>query len=369
MFSILALLSQQKIRSQSNLIKNVSTSVRPLLLASTKCKQTKSQKGTHLKRPCLLTILFWVATTTAALSQPLIEEQQRLNFGTLAIAANASVSRFTYPRTGININVEGQFKLINSGSPGRYRFTDFPAFTVLSVSLDNTTLSAGGTGIPEPLTVDNYDFAELTTDAQGEAELLLGARLNTSGNSGSYVDAPYSGTTVLRVDYWQPDVKAYVFNTKTIDLETELRSNVTLNLEQPLSFGTLFARSSNTVQAVLTLSPSGSYTISEPGNSRLVSLVKPEQGVLRVSGAAPYYNLTITPQAADVLLEHTQSPGSAPHFILSALVTSPEGTVRTGANSELLISIGGTLKTELTASPAIYPSGQYEGTYQLTVAY
>jgi hypothetical protein len=355
--------------SQSKLIQRMSTQVHSRLLPPTKRRRATSQKGVRLKRLCFLTILFWLATTTAVKSQPLIEEQQRLNFGTLAIASNASVSRFTYPRTGSNINIEGQFALIASGSPGRYSFTGFPAYTVLSVSLNNTTLTALGGGFFEPLTVDNYDFAELTTDAQGEAELSLGARLNTTGNGGSYVDAPYSSSTVLRVDYWQPDVKGYVFNIKTIDLETELRSTVTINQEQQLHFGTLFARSSNAGQAVLTLSTSGSYTISEPGNSRLISLVKPDQGVLRVSGAAPYYNLTITAQATDVLLEHTESPGSAPHFILSDLVTSPGGTVRTNADGELLIKIGGTLKTELTVSPAIYPSGQYEGIYELTVSY
>lgn len=328
-----------------------------------------SQKGARLKRPFFLTLLIWLATTTAAIAQPLIEQQQPLNFGVLAIKTNASVSRFTYPRSGSNIIIEGQFVLISRGSPGLYRFTGFPAYTTLSVSLGNTTLTATGAGIAEPLTVDNYDIAELTTNALGEAELSLGARLNTTGNGGSYVDAPYSGTTVLRVDYWQPDVKSYVFNTKTIDLDTELSSTLTVTEVQQLNFGTLFARSSNTSQAVITLSPSGSYTISEPGNSRLVSLVKPDQGVLSVSGAAPNYILTITPQSTDVLLEHTEFPGSAPHFILSDLVTSPDGLGITDANGELLIQIGGTLKTEQTPSPVTYPSGQYRGTYQLTVSY
>jgi hypothetical protein len=369
MFSILVRLSQQNLWRQSKLIKRVSTQVHSLLLPLTKWNLAMPRKWAGIKRCFISTILLWLATTTAAISQPLIEEQQRLNFGTLAIASNTSVSRFTFPRTGSNINIEGQFALIAVGSPGLYRFTGFPAYTSLSVSLNTTTLTALGGGFFEPLTVDNYDFSELTTDAQGEAELSLGARLSTTGNGGSYVDAAYSGTTVLRVDYWQPDAKAFVFNTKSIDLETELRSTLTINQEQQLNFGTLFAHSSNTNQAVLTLSPTGSYTISEPGNSRLISLVKPDQGVLRVSGAAPNYNLTITTQVADVLLEHTQSPGGAPHFILSALVTSPDGTVTTGANGELLIKIGGTLKTELTASPTIYPSGQYEGTYQLTVSY
>jgi hypothetical protein len=325
-----------------------------------------TQKGARFKRPFVWTILFWLATTTVAVSAPLIEEQQRLNFGILAVADNTIVSRFTYPRTGLNINIQGRFVLISNGSPGRYQFSGFPANTTLTVSLTNTTLSPSG--ISESLSVDNYDFGTLFTDAQGDAELTLGGRLNTSGNSGSYADAAYSGSTTLRVDYWQPDVQAFVFNTQLIDLEVELSSTLAINQDQQLNFGTLFARSSNTGQAVLTLSPSGSYTISEPENSRLVSIVKPKQGILRVSGAAPNYSLTITPQAGDVLLEHT-SNGSAPHFILSALVTSPDLTGRTDANGELLIKIGGTLKTELTASPEIYPSGQYEGIYQLTVSY
>jgi hypothetical protein len=355
------------------IIKLVLTPVLSLLLPATNLRQAMSivylLKGAHLKRPFFLAILFWVATTTVALAQPLIEEQQRLNFGTLAIAANISVSRFTYPRTGFGISIVGQFVLIGNGLPGRYSFSGFPPNTTLSVSLDTAILDAEGTGISEPLTVDNYDFATLTTDDQGEAELSLGARLNTTGNSGSYADALYSGTTVLRVDYWQPDANGYVFNTQIIDLETELSSTLGLNEEQQLNFGTLFARTSDTVQAVLTLSPSGSYTISEPGDSRLVAIAKPSQGVLRVSGAAANYSLTITPQAGDVLLEHTINPSSAPHLILSALVTSPDGVGKTDANGELLIKIGGTLKTELTASPEVYPSGQYEGTYQLTVSY
>jgi hypothetical protein len=326
-------------------------------------------KGVRLKRPFILVVLLWVAATTAAVSAPLIEEQQRLNFGRLAIGDNTTISRFTYPRTGLNINILGHFVLISSGSPGRYHFSGFPAYTTLNVSLNNTSLTANGSGIPEPLSVDNYDFGTLVTDALGQAELMLGARLSTSGNGGSYGDAPYSGSTVLRVDYWQPDVKAYVTNTQAIDLEAELSSTLAIDEVQQLNFGTLYASSSNTVQAVLTLSPSGSYSLSEPGNSRLVSIIRPSQGIMRVSGAAPYYGLTITPQAGDVLLEHTTNPGSAPHFILSALQTSPNGTGTTDVNGELLIKIGGTLKTELTAAPEVYPSGQYQGTYQLTVSY
>lgn len=366
MLSILVLHPQHNLHRQKNLINAVTAYVHALVSFPNLWKQATADL---LIRSICRIVPIWMVTTTVAISQPLIEEEQRLNFGVLAVSSNASTSRFTYPSTGSNLSIEGQFVLIASGAPGRYRFTGFPAYTTLSVSLGTTTLTAGGTGIPEPLTVDNYDFVDLNTDAQGEAELLLGARLGTTGNGGSYVDAPYVGTAVLRVDYWQPEVSGYVFNTKSIDIESELSSTLTIDEEQQLNFGTLFARSSTTEQAVLILSPSGSYTISEPGNTRLVSLAKPDEGVFRVSGAAPNYRLNITPQVADVLLEHTVTPGSAPHLILSDLITSPDGTGISDASGDLLISIGGTLKTELTASPEVYPSGQYEGTYQLTVSY
>jgi len=304
-----------------------------------------------------------------AYSQPLIEIQQELDFGTLAVAGNTLVSQLTYPQSGNNISINGQFVLIANGTPGRYRFTGFPAFTTLNISLADTTLTAGNLGISEDLNIDSYDFTDPTTNAQGEAEMSLGARLSTSGNGASYADAQYTGTTLLRASYWQPLANSFVTNTRIVQIVTELRSSLTINEVQPLHFGTLFARSSSTSQASLSLSPTGNYSISEPGDSRLVSLTNPDQGVLRVSGAAPNYSLTVSPQISDILLEHTETPGSAPHFILSAMLTSPDGTGTSDANGELLISIGGTLKTELTVSPVVYPSGQYEGTYQLTVSY
>lgn len=324
----------------------------------------------HLKHHvAILVVLVFTLNSKTALSQPFIEELQQLSFGTLAVSSNASVSRFTLPQTGRNLRIEGQFAQIASVSPGRYKFTGFPAFTSLSVSVDIATLTTGANNFPEPLTVDSYDFDNITTDTNGEAELSLGARLNTSGSGDAYVDAPYSGITTLRVDYWQPEANAFVFNSTTIDLDVELRSTVTLLEEQQLNFGTLFARTSTTDQASLILSPTGSYTVDEPSGSRLVVLTKPEQAIIQVVGAAPFYQLTITTQTEDAFLEHTEFPEIAPHFILNPLVTSPDGSAITDANGELSIAIGGTLKTEVTASPVIYPSGEYEGTYEFTVAY
>ena len=361
--------SSQYRSGQRTLISRKTTLSRYILSPIEQGRLKTSPQRRYLKQLFLPVILIWSSTTIEAVAQALIDEQQRLDFGTLAIPTNSTVSRLTYPRTDTNLSIEGQFVLIDKGSTGQYRFTGFPSNTTLDVSLSTATLNANGIGVTEPLSVDNYDFTQLRTNSLGEAELTLGARLNTSGNGSSYEDSSYSGTAVLRVDYWQPDVSAYVFNTEIISLETELSSTLNIYEEQQLDFGTLFARSSNTSQAEMTLSPSGSYSITEPENSRLVSLVKPEQGILRVSGAASNYSLTVTPQVADVFLEHTENPGSAPHFILSDLLASPDGTGKTDENGELLIRLGGTLKTELTASPTNYPSGLYEGTYELTVSY
>ena len=321
-----------------------------------------------------LVLLLWLETTTLVFSAPLIEEQQSLDFGTLAVVSNASISRYTYPASGNDATIEGQFVLISSGTPGSYLLTGFPASTQLTVTVDPATLTTGTTGVSEPLDVDNFEFPGtlpgVTTDAAGEAELFLGARLNTTGNGVNYVDGLFDSTTTMRVDYFDSDEGSFLTETKIIDLQTQLRSALTIDEEQALGFGTLFARSGTSDQAALTLSPDGAFSISEPGDTRLVSIEDPERGVFRITGAAPLYSLTITIESADVLLEHILlNPDIAPHFILSDLLTSPSISGTTDDNGELLIETGGTLKTELTDSPTIYPSGQYEGLYQLTVSY
>ena len=320
-----------------------------------------------------LVLLLWLQTTTLVFPAPLIEEQRSLDFGTLAIVSNASISRYTYPASGSDATIEGQFVLISSGAPGSYLLTGFPASTQLTISVDSAILATDTTGVSEPLDVDDYEFPgalpEVTTDTAGEAELSLGARLSTTGSGVNYVDASYDSTTILRVDYFDSVEESFLTETQIINLQTQLRSALTIDEEQALGFGTLFARSSASDQAALTLSPGGAYSISEPGDTRLVSIEDPEQGVFRITGAAPFYNLTITIESADVLLEHAINPDVAPHFILTDLLTSPSISGTTDDDGELLIETGGTLKTELTASPTIYPSGQYEGIYQLTVSY
>ena len=351
---------------------NKLSTVRDFLFSNPPVEKVKSQVfdvARFLRSALYLGVYILSLTPYSVHSQPLIEELQRLNFGILAVPANETVSQYTFPQTGNSVTVDGQFILIATGTTGIYSLSGFPAFTPLSISLNDSTLATSEVGISESLAVDNYDVSQPTTDEQGNAELSLGARLNTTGNGNGYGDAIYEGRAMLRIEYWQPEVNAFVFNSKLIDMEAELRSTVALVEEQRLNFGTLFARTSSTEQAELIIAPSGIYTVTEPGGSRLVVLSNPEQAVIKVDGAAAFNNLAITPQLTEVLLQHVEFPDSAPHFSLTDLVTSPSETGSVDSNGELLISIGGTLKTELTDAPVVYPSGVYEGIYEFTVSY
>jgi hypothetical protein len=98
-------------------------------------------------------------------------------------------------------------------------------------------------------------------------------------------------------------------------------------------FGTLFAASSNTSQAVLTSSPSGSHTISELGNSLFGLFCAFQPGVLNVviNGGFPI----------------TQNFGETTH----------------------VINIGATPTTEPLASEQIYQARVYSVTFAITASH
>lgn len=313
-------------------------------------------------------LFFAFMLSAPVMAAPVIEELVPLDFGVLAITANDSVSTFTFPRTG-NVAIEGTVVLVEKGQLGRYFLSGFPPNTSIDVEADNTDLTAGGTGTPEPLAAGSYDFNDLRTDDFGEAELLMGGTLSTSGNGGTYEDAPYSGPTQLRFRYWQPEEEAFVTNTLNIDLLGEVRTTLAIEEVQVMHFGTLFARTTPDDQASMTLSPGGAVSVSNPGDARIVSLSTPSPGALLITGAAPNRDLIVEPDSADVVLERQTNPAGAPHFILTGLSSDPQGTGRTDENGVLEILVGGTLNTQATADTLVYPSGVYEGTYQMTISY
>ena len=312
--------------------------------------------------------LFFLLFSPPLAADVFVDELERLDFGTMAIPANNSVSELVLPRSGLGISIEGDIVPIEPATSGRYRLSGFPPNTSVDVTLDDTDLTAES-GLTEPLAIDQYDFNDVFTSDAGEAELQLGARLQTSGTGNPHEDDLYTGATIISFEYWEPDAQQFVTSSEVIELETEVRTSLNLEEVQGLHFGTLFARTGPGDQASMTLGPDGSLDINNPGNSRLVLLTDPEVGVVQVSGAAANFSLTIVGESNPVLLQNTDNPGSAPHFILDPLVTAPENSGTTDTEGFLEVRVGGTLTTEATSTVRVYPDGIYEGTYELTISY
>lgn len=310
----------------------------------------------------------WLLALSPVRAATEIEELSVFDFGTIAITGNGSVSVLEFPRSGRNLNVIGDIVVVAVGQPGRYRLTGFPPNTNIDVEIDDITLSAGGTGIPELLSVGSYDTGSVRTNELGEVEFQLGASFSTSGNGGSYEDAPYSGNAQLRFHYWEPSLSDYVTVSENVTFAGEVRSSFELTEADRLNFGVLYAVGTPDDQASLRLFPDGRRDVTNAGNARIVSLTQPTPGVVAVSGAAPFRELDITVSATDVLLRHTQAP-AGPHFILNAMATLPDQSGRTDEFGALEIRVGGTLNTQITATEVVYPAGTYEGTYTITVSY
>lgn len=322
-------------------------------------------------------VLFWKASIRGCLflvfvhpvfAQPMIDPLVNPSFGVMAITANNTVSSVEVPASGRNQAASGNVAIIESGQPGRYRLSGFPALTNIDVEVDEASLTAGGTGIPEPLLVNAYETTSVRTNELGEAEFQLGARFSTSGNSGSYEDALYKGEEKMRLHFWAPEAGEYVTVSENITLEGEVRSSFALDEKQPLQFGTLFARATSGHQASMRLFPDGRVSIANPGNAKIVSLSVPAQAVLLVSGAAPYRMLSIAIEQTEIELRHVGNPTGL-HFILSDLETAPESSGRTDDTGQLEIAVGGILSTQLTPTEQVYPAGAYEATYSVTVSY
>ncbi|WP_396621832.1 DUF4402 domain-containing protein [Marinobacter sp. W-8] len=314
---------------------------------------------------CLL-FLFYISPSVISAQE--IEESIALSFGTVAITGNNSISTLELPRSGRNLVITGNLIAVENGEPGRYRLTGFPPNTSVDIEVDSASMTAGGTGIPEPITVHNFDIASVFTNDLGEAEFQLGASFSTSGNGGDYQDAPYSGGAQMRLNFWAPSVADFVTVTQNVEFRGEVRSGFALNEAVAMHFGTLFARGEPNNQASLRLFPDGRLDIDNNGDAKILSLSPPRAAVLVVSGAAPNRELSIGVDSSDIEMRHRDNP-TGPHFILTNIETSPSGTGRTDDTGELEIGVGATLTTQKTSSNVVYPSGTYEATYSITVSY
>lgn len=141
----------------------------------------------------LLIALFIPANQITA--HPHISESQELSFGVFAVRRNDAVYEIT---VDINDNVTHDAVGIVLGptAPQRaeYELRDQMPNTILDISLTDATLTAGGAA---SFTITNYTHNNTSTDAGGDATVLIGATLRTSGDGTKYPTGNYTGTTDL----------------------------------------------------------------------------------------------------------------------------------------------------------------------------
>lgn len=289
-----------------------------------------------------------------------------LDFGLLAVKSNLAVSTLLVAPSGA-ITFSGDILAIGGVLRGEYRMTGFPPNTPLEVTLDDASLSAGGLGLPELLLVTDYDSPSVVTDALGEAQVLLGATLKTNASGVMYVDAPYSGLTLIHVRYWSSDVSNYLTLNESVSFSAELQTTINLVENQGLAFGTVAAYTDPALKATLTLATNGSVSVTSAGSARITPLGGAQVGVIQVAAGAPYAMVTITPEAGSIFLAHTVLGASAARFIARDFITNPPGSGVLDASGNLDILVGATLETEVTANA--YAEGSYSGIYSLTVSY
>lgn len=147
----------------------------------------------HLLLYSIICIAFFCQPLLAA-----ITEEEPLNFGTFAIAGNDTVSTLTVRKNGGTPIYTNKIYPLAHGSPGQYRLTAFPAFTILVVNIPNFTLQR--TAAPS-LLVEDFTFDSIISDANGAALLNVGATLKTSGLGGSYGDGNYNGAMSISISW------------------------------------------------------------------------------------------------------------------------------------------------------------------------
>lgn len=156
--------------------------------------------------PALL-LLFLLCAGAPARAAREYDVQQHLNFGTFSVAHNAGVYHVIVAPDGSTSYSPGIYPDVQA-QPGIYLLTGLPPGMKITLGtyvaspplngglkIDNSTgLTFGGS---PPFTVGSFTCNNPTTDGAGNATLLIGATLTTSG-SGSYYDTGmYHGTIDL----------------------------------------------------------------------------------------------------------------------------------------------------------------------------
>jgi hypothetical protein len=126
-----------------------------------------------------------------------IDEIRQLTIGTIAIPHNRTSGSLTINYNGSTTEISPVVLLV-PGQPGRYKLTDFPPSTQISLScLPSSLVNEGG----DELLITACNHQEpLITNSNGTIFFDLGITLSTTGNGRSYLDGSYLGTLYISAD-------------------------------------------------------------------------------------------------------------------------------------------------------------------------
>ena len=128
-------------------------------------------------------------------------QQEALNFGTLVIPQNNTLSSITISHEG-KITTFGSIYVLTEGNPAELLFTDLPPLTQISFNkMSDSTLQSEALGANSAkFSVVLVDLPRTqTSDEFGELLLKVGGRLITTGTSQSYLDGSFITDTQLEI--------------------------------------------------------------------------------------------------------------------------------------------------------------------------
>lgn len=109
-----------------------------------------------------------------------------LSFGKIAVISNSSVSSTSIRRNGSQTSTE-KILVIEQGSPAVIQLSSFPIFNTISLTSNVPVSSTMPYSGSQQFTLAALDMpATIKVDGLGEAVLIIGGTLTTSGLGGTY---------------------------------------------------------------------------------------------------------------------------------------------------------------------------------------
>lgn len=149
--------------------------------------------------PSLFLLLFLLMQPQNSMAQT-VTAINDLDFGEAIVTNNSGQYSINVQANGF-FTADSAFIFIENPREGFYKVRDLPPsilITNISVSIDQQMNGPG-----EDFIIDNFDIsAPSFSDANGELDIYLGARLRTSGNNNNYLyNSTFRSTLTLFINY------------------------------------------------------------------------------------------------------------------------------------------------------------------------